>query len=158
MAPGFRLGAIFSASSGLLDGHVLDHHLDDPVALAQAGEVVLEVADLDAGEVGGQEEGDGFSFSSAASRRPGGDPVAVPAVLGNHVESRTRIPALARCAAMVAPMTPAPSTAARSIRIFRAFAPDESLVVMWPPGSACIDSGIASLLRDDKTRLRRSAS
>jgi hypothetical protein len=31
-------------------------------------------------------------------------------------------------------MTPAPSTAARSILTFRAFAPDDSLVVMWSPG------------------------
>ena len=111
---------------GLLDGHVLLHHLDDPVALGDAGQVVLEVAHLDGGEHLLGDDGAGAAACAGWPGRPSAnllrkalEAVSSPgAALGGTMSSSSaRTPELARCAAMPLPITPAPSTATLRIRV-----------------------------------------
>ena len=99
----------------LLDGEVFDDGLDDDVALRDGlGQVVLEVAVEISASKRGEKNAAGLALRAPsrpasaillrALRSPAG------ASLGGMSSSRTRRPAFARCAAMAAPMTPAPRT------------------------------------------------
>jgi hypothetical protein len=71
----------------LLHRHVLDDHLHHPVAIREPVQVVLEVAHLDEREIG-SEVGRRRLRLLQGGEPCGGDAVAVPALLGHHVEEQ----------------------------------------------------------------------
>ena len=79
-----------------LDVQVLDDGFDDQIAFFQPGQIVFEVTDSDEGRTLGGKECGGVSEPS----------------FGAMSSSSAGTPALARCAAICAPIVPAPRTAA----------------------------------------------
>ncbi len=89
----------------------LGDRLDDEVALRKTSEVAVVVRRLDAcgAILRGERRGSSFASPASALRTmPSGSPS-----FAARSNSTTGTPTFARCAAICAPMTPAPSTAAR---------------------------------------------
>ncbi len=95
------------------DFEILGDGFNDPVAVGELGQIVVEVAGGDERGLRRLIEGRGLGFGESSDCGCGQRGCAVRRLAGTMSSRRTGMPALARCAAMREPMVPAPSTAAR---------------------------------------------
>ena len=104
------------AKQRLLDVEALDDGFDDPVGRGDRGEVLVEAAGADERGASGVKNGSGLSLRARAR---------VPRARRPRVtsSSSTGTPALAKCAAICAPIVPAPSTAAVRMRVLTLVVP-----------------------------------
>ena len=135
--------AVNTLEQGLFDFDVFDHHLNDPVAVGQMVEIILQIADTDPVDVPGVHEqsrvgfGHGIQPGCWAMRlRASGSFFSSSLRSGGTISSnRVRRPALAISAAMPPPMTPAPMTA--TCLIFLIMIPPHNGLGLVARGNGC---------------------